>query len=161
MKLRGVGSAVVSFIILSHNRTWEPSRELWTADGGIYLRDTRLPESYIHFHSTWLVKLRHPYFMSCSCFPENLLSPTDPSLLPCHTNHLFLICFPCGPWHPFSCGCHSGVLRNAWIPFKEHVKQWMGGQRQLTRELNCPCGGVALKICQRDSLQMHMQLMSA
>lgn len=61
-----------------------------------------------------------------------------------------IICF----WYVFHVGLdirsHCGMLRNAWIPFKDHVKQWMGGQRQLTQELNRPCGRVALKIRQHD-----------
>lgn len=114
---------VVLFWILLHNRTCEPSRELWPADGGSYLGDTRIPESYIHFHSTWLVKLRHPYLMSCSCFPENLLSPADSSPLPRHTNHLFLIRFPCGPWHPFSLWHAEKCMNPIWRPCKA-VNGW-------------------------------------
>lgn len=69
-------------------------------------------------------------------FSEIFLSPRDPSLLSCSTNHLFLMLFLCGPWKVSPRRCHSVALRNAWNPFKEHVKQQLGGSQQRCQKLH-------------------------
>lgn len=83
--------------------------------------------AHIYFHRARLVKLMHPYLMPCLCFSEHVLSPRESSLPPYHTNHVLAIPFS-QALKTLPCGCHSMALRNAWISFKEHVKEELDGR---------------------------------
>lgn len=48
-------------------------------------------QHHIHFHSIWLVKLRHLYLMPCPCFSKNI-SPSLPEICSC-CPAMQIICF--------------------------------------------------------------------
>lgn len=92
------------------------------------LRDQSKPASYIHFHSTWILKLRHPYLMSF---------PRDP------VPAIQIICFwQRFPWRPWKSSLWMSVLHWQWVPHEIHIKQRLSDCQQFCQKWNCLCESI-------------------
>lgn len=89
------------------------------------------------FPCNWIMKLMHLYLMTCPCFFWDLPLSQRPVAAVLQYKSSFFWCSSyvglekCPPRR-----CHSVALRNAWNPFKEHVKQQLGGSQQWCQKLH-------------------------